>query len=403
MNVSVVYGGKLELYIGARKTMLLSSFLILSGFIGSYLSLIYKNVYILFIAYGVLYGIGIGIGYPILLIVSLRWFPDKRYYGTIGGFISCIFGGGAVIFDIIQTKLVNPNNVPLNELNIENNSIPNMFLYVGCIMFGMQLIALLLVKNPTWYQCQSQMSTDKKSETQIEFERNSLDIRQVFKLKAFWQLWFNNFFIVIVLMFMTSEWKYFALDYLEIKNDSYLSIIGSFGSLCNALGRLFWGMFYDKTKSFKASMGLHSLIITVYICTLPLIKYIVTSTEDRMILFGIWNCVLWSCLGCQYAFLPSFISTLFGNRYTAQIIGLFVLSGLPCTLLFAVLEMPYFKDLFNNSWTVYCTIFGIFALVSTLLSIIQTSKINIKRVTRTADTNYLINDKQKITKYSSIN
>ena len=128
-----------------------------------------------------LYGIGIGIGYPILLIVSLRWFPNKRHYGLIGGFISCIFGGVAIIFDLIETKLVNPMNVTINKLNIDN--IPTMFVYVGLSMFS---IALLLIKNPPWYKCEVRINATskitRKSDSQINFERNSLNIKQVIKL-----------------------------------------------------------------------------------------------------------------------------------------------------------------------------------------------------------------------------
>ena len=95
-----------------------------------------------------------------------------------------------------------------------------------------------------------------------------------------------------------------------------MSFIGSLGSLFNAFGRLFWGIFCDKTKSFEISMGLHSLINTIFIVSFPFIKYVVDADNDTIVLFAIWNCILWSCLGCQYGLLPSFIASLFDNKYT---------------------------------------------------------------------------------------
>merc|ERR1712130_587118 len=103
-------------------------------------------------------------------------------------------------------------------------------------------------------------------------------------------------------------------------NDSYLAIIGSISALMNGLGRFGWGFIYDLNKSFPISMGTMTLIVSIAISTLPLINMFI----QKNILFALWIFVIWICVGCQYAFLPTVIVETFGAKYAGSIVGLFV-------------------------------------------------------------------------------
>nr|KAG5698618.1 hypothetical protein BaRGS_003132 [Batillaria attramentaria] len=61
------------------------------------------------LTYGVMFGLGIGFAYAIPLGVAMRWMPDRP--GLVNGFVVAGFGGGAFIFDQIQTAYVNPHNL----------------------------------------------------------------------------------------------------------------------------------------------------------------------------------------------------------------------------------------------------------------------------------------------------
>ena len=52
------------------------------------------NIWILWLSYGILGGIGIGLGYIVPLATLVRWFPDRR--GFITGLAVAGFGGGRI-------------------------------------------------------------------------------------------------------------------------------------------------------------------------------------------------------------------------------------------------------------------------------------------------------------------
>src|SRR5262249_39585307 len=84
--------GGLPRRIGPRATATIAGVLygcgvMLSGFA--------PNLGVLYLCYGVLGGIGLGLGYIIPLAVLIKWFPDRR--GFITGFAVTGFGLGALV------------------------------------------------------------------------------------------------------------------------------------------------------------------------------------------------------------------------------------------------------------------------------------------------------------------
>ncbi|RTG89040.1 uncharacterized protein DC041_0000732 [Schistosoma bovis] len=59
-------------------------------------------------------GIGMGFAYSVVFAVATTWFPEKR--GLIVGIIVSGFGLGALVFSPIQTALINPTNVKVDNV-----------------------------------------------------------------------------------------------------------------------------------------------------------------------------------------------------------------------------------------------------------------------------------------------
>jgi len=384
MSLFIIFGGNVEVKIGPTRTLIIASFLVTIGFGATYFSLLANSMWLIVITYGIIFGSGVGIGYPVLVIVCMRWFPKQR--GLICGIISAVFGSGAFVFDSIQTKLVNPHNLAIDasygyvlQMDVVSR-IPFMFAYVAAIMFTMQLIGIMCVRSPPWFISDSEHAASadihggggdlkkEKSKTQLKYESYSMTLRQAASFWVFWELWINNFLYCIVLMFITAEWKIFATNYLNVNDDQLLSIVGSVSSLFNGFGRFFWGIFYDKNQSFPISMGLQCAICTVFIATMPFIKYVGDQSAVN-VMFAIWLFFIWSCIGCEYAFLPSCIVETFGAKYCGSIVGVFVGGEAPATAIVVILS----KYVFGNSdsdWMWYCVSMAICTLVSTVLSML---------------------------------
>src|SRR3712207_9347015 len=67
-------------------------------------SLSENSLVLLYLTYGLLGGIGIGLGYIVPVATLIKWFPDKR--GFITGIAVAGFGGGALVTAIISKKIV---------------------------------------------------------------------------------------------------------------------------------------------------------------------------------------------------------------------------------------------------------------------------------------------------------
>src|SRR2546422_2490751 len=71
--------------------------LVLAGQVGDHLMLLY-------LFYGVLAGIGLGLGYIVPVATLVKWFPDRR--GMITGIAVAGFGAGALIAAPLATRLI---------------------------------------------------------------------------------------------------------------------------------------------------------------------------------------------------------------------------------------------------------------------------------------------------------
>jgi MFS transporter, OFA family, oxalate/formate antiporter len=106
IGVTAGFGGSLQRRIGPRATATLAGLLYGSGVL---LSGIAPDLTTLYLAHGVLGGVGLGLGYIVPLAVLIGWFPDKR------GFMTSLavtgFGLGALITGPMASELIKAHGV----------------------------------------------------------------------------------------------------------------------------------------------------------------------------------------------------------------------------------------------------------------------------------------------------
>ncbi|VDP98902.1 unnamed protein product [Trichobilharzia regenti] len=106
-------GGLVAKKLGFR-LVVATSCIFLSGSVFSTYFTIQKTFVGVIITYSVLMGIGMGFAYSVVLAVATTWFPERR--GLIVGLIVSGFGLGALVFAPIQTALINPSNIKVNNV-----------------------------------------------------------------------------------------------------------------------------------------------------------------------------------------------------------------------------------------------------------------------------------------------
>jgi OFA family oxalate/formate antiporter-like MFS transporter len=101
LGVTAGFGGALQRRIGPRATATIAGLLYGTGVLLSGLA---PNLALLYLTYGLLGGVGLGLGYIVPLAVLIGWFPDKR--GFITGLAVTGFGLGALITSPLANTLI---------------------------------------------------------------------------------------------------------------------------------------------------------------------------------------------------------------------------------------------------------------------------------------------------------
>src|SRR5229473_5715211 len=92
------------------------------------------RLWLLYLSYGVLGGIGLGLGYIVPVATLIKWFPDKR--GMITGLAVAGFGAGALI------------TAPIAERLISQVGISQTFTTLGLIYFVAVSGSAIFMRNP---------------------------------------------------------------------------------------------------------------------------------------------------------------------------------------------------------------------------------------------------------------
>ena len=100
---------------------------LLAGFSGDSLPILYAT-------YGVLGGLGMGLGYIVPVATLVKWFPDKR--GVVTGLAVMGFGGGAVITSPVATALIG------------SVGVSQTFITLGIVYLILVVIAAQFYANP---------------------------------------------------------------------------------------------------------------------------------------------------------------------------------------------------------------------------------------------------------------
>ena len=90
---------------GPRAAMFTSAVFWVSGFLVGSLGIYTQQLWLLYLGYGFLGGIGLGIGYISPVSTLIKWFPDRP--GLATGMAIMGFGGGALIASPLSRQLMN--------------------------------------------------------------------------------------------------------------------------------------------------------------------------------------------------------------------------------------------------------------------------------------------------------
>ena len=104
LGLSAAFGGTWVERSGPRKAMFVAACCWGTGFLVAALGVATDQLWVVYLGYGVIGGIGLGIGYISPVSTLIKWFPDRP--GMATGLAIMGFGGGALIAAPLSNKLL---------------------------------------------------------------------------------------------------------------------------------------------------------------------------------------------------------------------------------------------------------------------------------------------------------
>eukprot|EP00731_Ephydatia_muelleri_P022642 Em0015g225a len=358
-GVSMFLGGWLDHKIGPRLATMAGSLIMSGGVMLSFFA-IKLSFWMLVFTYGVMFGLGLGIGYIGPVACAVRWLP--KWKGFASGFVVSGFGLGAVLFTYTQTLYINPLNHPLSDSGYFEHpdvlsKVPYSFLIFGGVYMAMQPLPLMggtdmdeiASVNSEVLLGTHLTAIEESTASFISWTQNritSLTPLQMLRTFGFYHLWLL-FFLIASAVFTTAT-KYKLFGQVFIKDDHFLAAVGSVSAIFNSAGRIFWGVFADK---FTYKVGLVCLIAVM---TTFVLTFYATIMVGR-VMFTVWVCVLFFCVGGIFSLFPTAAARSFGSKHFGTNYGILFTANSLSTAVSAVISTYLFDYL---DW------FGYFFLVS---------------------------------------
>lgn len=245
--------GFLIRYIGPRLAMFMGCCIFSLGTALTYFT-INTNLTYVAISYGFIQAFGQSVALIPTMTIGMRWFPKRK--GMAMGIVVGGFGGGAFIFNLIQTAILNPNNVTVdNETKYFTDpellaGVPRLMLILSGIYLSIQMVACLMVTEPNSCAISENGAVEDAEASNENIIRNfenesSVTPWEALRTKELYILWLTRFFVVLVTQCIAAFYKAFGQSFIE--DDHFLAIVGAVCALFNCSGRLFYGLVMDKT------------------------------------------------------------------------------------------------------------------------------------------------------------
>jgi MFS family permease len=310
---AAVFGTKVDAN-GPRWAMAVASACFVAGFLVSALGLYIGWYPLVVIGYGVIGGIGLGIGYISPVSTLIKWFPDRPGLST--GIAIMGFGGGALIASPLTTQLLTAFGATGKTPSVPG--IASTFLVMGIIYAVFMSVGWLLIRVPAddwkpagWDPAQA------KTHTLIT--TGHVSAANAIKTPQFWLLWvvlcFNVTAGIGVLERASPIFQDFFPDAaspaaLAAAAAGFVAIL----SLANALGRIGWSTLSDlvgRKNMYRGYLGVGALLYLLLTLT----------TNGNKAVFLIACMLILSFYGAGFATVPAYLRDLFGTYQVGAIHG----------------------------------------------------------------------------------
>jgi OFA family oxalate/formate antiporter-like MFS transporter len=284
---------------GPRKSAILAAVLFGLGQAGSGFAVSVDSLTLFVLTYGLLSGIGLGIGYIAPVSTLVKWFPDRR--GLATGMAVLGFGTGALITAPVATGLM------------ETVGISTTFYILGTSYFVLMLLgALYIAPPPKGWLPRGMAQKDTSGTVKVVIaDLSSLTARKAVKTKHFWMLWTIMLINTSAGIMMISVASPMAQALGGLTAAGAAVMVGLMG-IFNGAGRIGWA---------AASDYLSRPVVFIIFFVIQLVAFLTLPNISSAIILQALIFMVVSCYGGGFSNLPAFIADLFGTKELGAIHG----------------------------------------------------------------------------------
>jgi MFS family permease len=312
LGLSAAFGGKWVEDVGPRKAMFVSALCFSGGLFIAGGGVALHALWLVYLGYGVVGGIGLGIGYISPVSTLIRWFPDRP--GLATGTAIMGFGGGAIIGAPLAVLLMKFYAGHDAAGAPASTGVAPTMLTMGAIYLCFMLVGVFIVRvSPPKYHPAGYVAptvTRKLITTQNVLVGNAVRTPQFYLL---WAVLFLNVTAGIGVLSQAS----LMIQEMFPDRVGAAAATGFVGllSLFNMGGRIAWASLSDFIGRRPTYMIFFALGAVIY-ALIPTFGH-----TGNILLFVLGYCVILSMYGGGFATIPAYLRDLFGTLNVGAIHG----------------------------------------------------------------------------------
>jgi MFS family permease len=307
LGLSAAIGGRWVEEGGPRKAMFTDGLCWGGGFLVGALGVYLHNLWVIYLGYGVIGGIGLGIGYISPVSTLIKWFPDRP--GMATGMAIMGFGGGAFIASPLSVWLMRQFSTPTHV------GVAEAFIVMGVVYFCFMMVGAAMIRLPAPGWAPAGYVAPAQATKLIT--RNNVFVYQALKTPQFWLIWWVLCLNVTAGIGVIGQASAMSQEMFP----GHITAVAAAGfvglmSLFNMGGRFFWASVSDYIGRKNTYFVFFVLGFILY-STVPY-----AGTTGSVGLFVLCFCIIISMYGGGFATVPAYLRDMFGTRYVGAIHGM---------------------------------------------------------------------------------
>ena len=304
LGLSAAFFGKWVEANGPRKTMFASACFFCGGLVISSYGVSSHSLFLLTLGYGLVGGIGLGLGYIAPVSTLVKWFPDRP--GMATGMAIMGFGSGAMVGGPLGVVLMERFRTPASV------GVSQTFLVMAGFYFVIMNFGALIVRVPAQDWKPDGFVPPAQPKKLVTNANVAVDV--AWKTPQFWLLWMVLCTNVTAGIGVLAQASPMAQDMFGVSAAVAGGFVG-FLSIFNMSGRFAWSSFSDVIGRKGAFCVYFILGCSLYL----LIPY--TQRINSVTLFVAVACVIISMYGGGFATTPAYLRDIFGTMQVGAIHG----------------------------------------------------------------------------------